>query len=260
MARMWETPARTMGGRFARWDDAWAGDSTVPHRLLNRVIVVRRLDPSAAAGLAERVSRFYAARPDGGEYLVNDPWATLDLAPYGFTRWWTLPHMVRSPAPGPERNLDLEINEVHSTGDFEDFVTTLVAGFRVPELGGTPATRLLDERVLADGAMRCWVGFVSGRPVGTSVAYVSDGVVGVYLVSVLPAMRGRGFGEALTWQATLADRGAGHAPGQRDGPPAVRANGLPHGPRVCDLGQSRSESALASVGYSASRGATRSSA
>ena len=63
----------------------------------------------------------------------------------------------------------------------------------------------MNQKVLANGAMRCWVGIAEDRAVGTSVAYVSDGVVGVYLISVVPAMRRRGFGETLTWQATLAD-------------------------------------------------------
>jgi hypothetical protein len=34
---------------------------------------------------------------------------------------------------------------------------------------------------------------------------MSDGVAGVYNVATSVAARGRGFGEALTWRATLAD-------------------------------------------------------
>ena len=71
MARMWEAPARTLGGRWYRWDDAWAADSTLAARLLNRVTVVRRLHPSRG-DLAQRIMECYADRPDGGEYLVND--------------------------------------------------------------------------------------------------------------------------------------------------------------------------------------------
>jgi GNAT superfamily N-acetyltransferase len=56
--------------------------------------------------------------------------------------------------------------------------------------------------------MRCWVAFAGGRPVGTSVAYVSDGIVGVYLVAVVPSMRRQGYGEALTGRAMLADPAA----------------------------------------------------
>jgi len=205
MARMWEALARTMGGRWARWDDAWAADSTLPTRLLNRVTIVRRLAPPAAGQLAERVEEFYAARPGGGEYLVNDPWATVDLEPFGFSRWWSLPFMIRYSSAAPARHSDLEIHQCRSPDDFADFVHTLVDGFGLTELKDVPTSRILDQRILTEPAVRCWIGVLGGRTIGTSVALLADGVVGVYLVSVVPAMRGRGFGEELTWQATLAD-------------------------------------------------------
>lgn len=138
--------------------------------------------------------------------MVNDTWATLDLEPYGFTRWWSLPFMVRTPGETAVMRSELEIGEARSEVDFADFVQVLVEGFGLQDLSGVPTSRVLDTPVLADGAMRCWVGRLDGRAIGTAVAYVSDGVVGVYLVSVVPAMRGRGFGEALTWRATMADR------------------------------------------------------
>jgi hypothetical protein len=206
MARMWEAPARTMGGRWARWDDAWAADSTLPTLLLNRVTIVRRLAPSASGQLAARIEDFYAARPSGGEYMVNDPWATIDLEPYGFGRWWSLPFMIRYPDAAPSRRSDLRIRECRSPDQFADFVCKLVAGFGLQELENVPTNQVLDQRILTEPAVRCWIGVLDGRTIGTSVALVADGVVGVYLVSVIPAMRGRGFGEELTWHATLADR------------------------------------------------------
>ena len=205
MARMWEAPARAMAGRWSRWDNAWAADSGLPTRMFNRVTVLRRLDRAAAPELAERITRFYLDHPDRGPYLVNDPWATLDLEPYGFQRWMTLPFMVRAPGGSRETRSDLEIRAVRSESDVAMFIRALVEGFAISELTNLPSSRIMDERVLADGAMRCWIAFADGQPVGTSVAYVSDGIVGVYLVSVLPSARRRGFGEALTWHATLAD-------------------------------------------------------
>ena len=50
-----------------------------------------------------------------------------------------------------------------------------------------------------------WVAFADERAIGTAVAVVGHGVVGVYLVAVVDAARRRGFGEALTWRATLSD-------------------------------------------------------
>jgi GNAT superfamily N-acetyltransferase len=208
MARIWETPASAMGGRRVRWDDAWAADSGLPSRMFNRAIIIRRLDPSSAAELAERILRFYGSRPDGGPYLVVDTWATLDLEPYGFKRWLTLPFMIRAPGGTPETRPDLEIRPVQSKSDMAMFVRALVEGFAISELTNLPPSRIMDERVLADGAMRCWIAFRDGQPIGTSVAYVSDGIVGVYLVSVVPSARRQGLGEALTWHAALADSAA----------------------------------------------------
>lgn len=88
------------------------------------------------------------------------------------------------------------------------FVHALVEGFAISELTNVPVSRIMDERVVVDGAMRCWVAFADGEAVGTSVAYLSDGVVGVYLVGVVPRMRRQGLGEALTCLATLTDPAA----------------------------------------------------
>lgn len=206
MARMWEAPARAMGRPWVRWDDAWAADSELPSRFFSRVIVVRRLDPAAAPGLAGRIHEFYASHPDGGPYVVVDTWATIDLEPHGFKRAMTLPFMVRLPGgpagPRPTR----EIREARSDSDLADFVHVVVEGFGIAELTDVPASRVMDERVLEERPLRLWVAYEEGRPVGTSAAYVADGVVGVYLVGVVPDMRRKGIGEALTWQATLVDR------------------------------------------------------
>ena len=37
----------------------------------------------------------------------------------------------------------------------------------------------------------------------TAAAYISDGYVGLYAVATTPDARGRGYGEAVTWAATL---------------------------------------------------------
>jgi hypothetical protein len=172
--------------------------------MFSRATILRPVDPAAAPELAERVVRFYGAYPEGGAYLLVDTWATLDLRPYGFWKWQTIPFMVRAPGipPGPRTNLD--IREARSAGEIAGFVGALVEGFGVSGLTNVPTSQVMDERVLADGSMRCWVAYRDGRPVGTSVAYNSDGVVGAYLVGVVPAMRRKGFGEALTWHATLS--------------------------------------------------------
>jgi len=57
--------------------------------------------------------------------------------------------------------------------------------------------------VLGSG-LRLWVGDAYDRPVATAAAYVDAGVVGVNFVATLPHERRRGYGEAVTWRATMA--------------------------------------------------------
>lgn len=40
----------------------------------------------------------------------------------------------------------------------------------------------------------------------TATAYVSDGLVGVYAVATIPEARRHGYGEAVSWAATLCER------------------------------------------------------
>jgi hypothetical protein len=52
---------------------------------------------------------------------------------------------------------------------------------------------------------RAWVGMVGDNAVSTATAYLSDGFVGVYAVATVEEARGRGYGEAVTWSATLCE-------------------------------------------------------
>src|SRR5207244_5011426 len=83
------------------------------------------------------------------------------------------------------------------------FAQVLVDGFPIPDLQPFRAGSLLDERVLAPG-LRFWVGAADDRPVASAAAYVASGVVGVNFVATLPHERRRGYGEAVTWRATMA--------------------------------------------------------
>ena len=53
--------------------------------------------------------------------------------------------------------------------------------------------------------VRIWVGYLDGRPVACAGAHVTDVCVDVECVATHEDVRGRGFGAALTWAATLAD-------------------------------------------------------
>jgi GNAT superfamily N-acetyltransferase len=68
--------------------------------------------------------------------------------------------------------------------------------------GETDPSALLQPQ-LVDDRFRVWLGTVDGRPVSSATAYVGNGFVGVYAVVTAPDARGHGYGEALTWAATM---------------------------------------------------------
>lgn len=192
-------PARAMGKPWAMWDDAWAVDFriTVPVPP-NGVTLVRPLEADNAPGLMARVDAFFGER-DGGGLELYSIWPSPDLSAYRLESD-SCPCMVREqggePPPAPR---ELRIAEADDAELLRDVEHVLLEGFQIPDM--QPGD-LFDARALAPD-YRMWVGYVDGRPVSTACAYVAEGFVGVYAVTTVSDTRGRGYGEALTWAATL---------------------------------------------------------
>jgi GNAT superfamily N-acetyltransferase len=106
-----------------------------------------------------------------------------------------------APASPPE----LRIEEVHDEMGLCAFETAIVNGFPIAELAGQGPGAAFKVEMLADERQRLWVGWEGERPVTAASAFVAAGVNNVTLVATLPEARGRGYGAALTWCATLAD-------------------------------------------------------
>jgi hypothetical protein len=115
-----------------------------------------------------------------------------------------VPCMVRAVGPGPVPTIrdGLTIREIEEAADLRASEALLIEAFRVPDTD--PGAIYLDG-VLGDPAFRIWLGEVDGRAVSTAAAFLSDGFVGVYNVATADDARGRGYGEALAWTATLCD-------------------------------------------------------
>jgi predicted GNAT family acetyltransferase len=58
--------------------------------------------------------------------------------------------------------------------------------------------------MLSDNRRRLWVGWEGDRPVCAAASFTDAGVTNVDLVATVPEARRRGYGEALTWRASLA--------------------------------------------------------
>jgi predicted GNAT family acetyltransferase len=61
--------------------------------------------------------------------------------------------------------------------------------------------------VLADDAMKMFIGRVGGRAVAAAMGYRTDAVVGVFGVTTVASARGRGYGTALTRAAMITETG-----------------------------------------------------
>ena len=73
---------------------------------------------------------------------------------------------------------------------------------------GRPAfhdTSLAAEVTFLGGPFRFWAGYVENDLVSVAAALVCDDQVDVAFVATQPHARRRGYGEALTWAATLAE-------------------------------------------------------
>jgi hypothetical protein len=154
---------------------------------------------AAAADIATRALDFYGERP----FVIWSPWPVPDLAPHGLKLMGHPRFMVRPPGPPSLKPTDLVIEEVSDGPSIERWARAFVAGYPVDRMDGRP---MVDGRVL-DGATRYFTGTVDDEVVATASAHIADGVCQVEFVAVSGDHRGHGFGEAITWAATLAEPG-----------------------------------------------------
>jgi len=148
---------------------------------------------------------FAAGEKTGAVYLFS-AWPSPDLRPHGWTLVDHQPLMFR-PAGGalPPSPAGLRIEEVRNEEGLRAFERVIVDGFPISELAEQGPGAAFKVDMLADERQRLWVGWEDEYPVSAASAFVAAGINNVTLVATLPEARGRGYGAALTWQATLAD-------------------------------------------------------
>jgi GNAT superfamily N-acetyltransferase len=188
---------RTVGGRVLESDDVVAVDTGADFFLANGAVLRHPVRDDALPGLVDGLHDFYAAGP-GVSWVLMSAWPTPPIARMGLVGH--PPFMIRTAGgDAPPRPDGLEIREATSEADMADFARALE---------GYPARH---THVFANGAlvdvpgMHWYVGYAHGRPVACSAAHVTDACVDVEFVATHEDVRGRGYGAALTWAATLAD-------------------------------------------------------
>ncbi len=197
--------ARAAGGRTLEDDELVAADAATPSAYTNAAVLLGPLGDSRAADVVSRVGSFFdGAR--GGPWLLFSPLPTPDLKPHGLGPVGHPPLMYR-PQGGERRPPPPELEIVHVTdaAALETFERTAIEAYPLPELAGQVAGAFMPRSLLDDDSFRFFLGLVAGEPVGTSMAHLGASMSHVEYVSAMAGVRGRGYGEAMTWPATLAD-------------------------------------------------------
>lgn len=115
----------------------------------------------------------------------------------GLARAWEMPCMVRPlpiAPPSPRRDRAFAVRRVDAAlmPAFRD-----VAG-QAFEMPAHLAREVFETSLLALSGLRAFIGFEDGRPVACAASFLTGTTVGIYTVGTLEAVRGRGYGSAVT--------------------------------------------------------------
>jgi GNAT superfamily N-acetyltransferase len=161
-----------------------------------------------------------ATRGLSGNLDAADSWDRLDMEPLGWRRGPRQPWMLRESSALVTSQVDglrvLPVRTPDEVGVFERTIFEATEG----NPDWAPAGSVHPSRAtLAVGGLTLLLAWLDRDPVGTCLAAVDERVLHVTAVSVLPTVRGRGIGAALTAAAvglapdrpaTLASTTLGH--------------------------------------------------
>lgn len=153
-------------------------------------------------GALRRGREYFAARELPFRFMVRSQfeWACAGaFRDAGLREAARIPGMLLDPIrEGAAPPADLVVREVRSEEDLVRYQETAFAGFGFPATSGQ---LFLTGQLLDMPNVKLYLGLVGDRPACTSALCASGPVAGIYWVSTLPELRGRGFGEAVTWSA-----------------------------------------------------------
>jgi hypothetical protein len=201
-------PVAMMGGRVLRRDDLVAADLGRPAGYFNSAILLAPLTEASLPAMMRDLAAFFRLdRPDEhGMVVIFSAWPTPDLRPFGWGLMGHPPLHLRPPGGGrPTPPAGLTIEEIHDEDGLRAFERVAVEGYPLDELRPLMPGSLLSTKLLTDRRARFWVGSVAGEPVSGASAFVEAGIVDVTFVATMPHARRNGYGEAVTWAATLAE-------------------------------------------------------
>jgi GNAT superfamily N-acetyltransferase len=104
---------------------------------------------------------------------------------------------------------ELDVEEVKDVDVLQDWVRTYGLSFGMDAAQATDVASLEEHRPDTTGEVVRFAGRIDGRIVGTSMLLDSQGVAGVYVVTTLEELRGRGIGTRMTAAALRAGQQRG---------------------------------------------------
>ena len=200
--------ANVAGAEVLEIDGLVLALANLPDPALSSVVAVREPD-DALGSLAAAEGEFARRGLQFGMDLQVARHPSVDRAvrAMGLTRIIERPGMVAEPGvlPGAPAPDGVEIRAVEGPDDVEGLVRVGVAAFGDdPEVGRA----FYGAGALGVPAIRAFVAWHLGEPVGISAGYRDGATTGVMGVGVVPDARGRGLGSALTVRAARAFDGA----------------------------------------------------
>jgi ribosomal protein S18 acetylase RimI-like enzyme len=112
------------------------------------------------------------------------------------------------PVAGPLPD-GLRIGIVEDLSELQIWVRTFLTGYEIPLLWEYDFYHLM-AGIGHQLPVRCYIGYLNGKPVATSLMFLAARVAGIYNVATLPEARRRGLGTALTLAPLYEARDMGY--------------------------------------------------
>lgn len=196
-----ERTVDAMDGELLRDDVVCAARFAGNSMWANTTVFLAPVPEDRAKEIGDRLDEFYG---DGVEAALFSPFPTPDFSGRGWLRMGHPPLMYRpvggEAPPDPEGIVVQEVTDPEGVLEWED---ALARGFPLSAPGQWKPGTLYDAR--AFDVMSFYVGRVDGEVVCTAAGHVAHDLNQVEWVSTLSEHRGKGYGEAVTWRATLVD-------------------------------------------------------
>jgi hypothetical protein len=202
-----EAIGQALDGATVRTRDFVAADTGRPATYANTATLIRPLPPDPAP-VIDRLEEFFAAQDRGirRETYLFSPWPTPDLRPFGWELGGHPPlHLLPTGKIRPPLPAGLRIDPVSTPEMLATLERVAIEGYPFPGFERMGPGVLFGPGLLTCPEMRFWVGSNQDGPVGAAISSVNHGINHVMLVVTLPSARRKGYGEALTWEASLAD-------------------------------------------------------